>query len=474
MSSGAEVVFNTIVPPGLTPFLEQLHDAGFTKRGGQIVCTYFDENFLNLVPAEHVEGLYSCLDYYQERQRSVQQGAARAVRRALPGQRQVHGRQRVLRPVPRAEALGGRRDGGRLARAGGRDRGARPRDDRRGTGRSGRDGARPASRAHEHVHRPGAATGSSRSSRTWGSSTRRSACRASGRNTPTATTATGAAGPEPATQGLRVESDELQDTGTHDGFVTYDELSGPDLDAARWSPARLPLPTGGEHIPLDPNAELAVGEGEVRVTIPRFSLSHDTFQPADSAKYLIFSTRQFELPPDRPATFAVDLAVKNIGGEPADFRRGMAAFHVFDFDVSKRVFAVCGTSTRVLALHEQLGAVGRRRAVLPRRRVAVRGLRRRLHPASRVRDHARPEQIDRDLARRRPHGVRDPRHLHPRTRSHRVRDLDDAADPRRSQSLARRAGHRRPVAPVPRTRDPHVAACSRVGAAGLEPASKGS
>jgi ABC-type branched-subunit amino acid transport system substrate-binding protein len=65
-SSGAEVVFNTIVPPGLTPFLEQLYDSGFTGRGGHIVCTYFDENFLNLVPAEHVEGLYSCLDYYQD------------------------------------------------------------------------------------------------------------------------------------------------------------------------------------------------------------------------------------------------------------------------------------------------------------------------------------------------------------------------------------------------------------------------
>ena len=64
-SSGADVVFNTIVPPGLTPFLELLHDSGFTKRGGQIICTYFDENFLNLVPAEQVEGLYSCLDYYQ-------------------------------------------------------------------------------------------------------------------------------------------------------------------------------------------------------------------------------------------------------------------------------------------------------------------------------------------------------------------------------------------------------------------------
>ncbi|MFL6185169.1 MAG: DUF6081 family protein [Actinomycetes bacterium] len=140
-------------------------------------------------------------------------------------------------------------------------------------------------------------------------------------------------------------------------FVTYDELGGPDLDPARWSPGRLPLPTG-EHVPLDPNAELDVGEGEVRVTIPRFSLSHHTFQSADSPKYLVFSKGRFELPPDRPATFAVDLAVENIGGDPSDYRRGMAAFHVFDFDVTKRVFAACGTSTRVFALHEQLGLGG--------------------------------------------------------------------------------------------------------------------
>jgi branched-chain amino acid transport system substrate-binding protein len=65
IASGADVVFNTIVPPGLTPFLARLHDAGFTARGGTIVCTYFDENFLNLVPADHVEGLYGCLDYYR-------------------------------------------------------------------------------------------------------------------------------------------------------------------------------------------------------------------------------------------------------------------------------------------------------------------------------------------------------------------------------------------------------------------------
>src|SRR5438270_2734675 len=66
MAMGADVVFNTIVPPGLTPFLAQLHDAGFMARGGQVVCTYFDENFLNPVPGGHVQGLYGCLDFYRD------------------------------------------------------------------------------------------------------------------------------------------------------------------------------------------------------------------------------------------------------------------------------------------------------------------------------------------------------------------------------------------------------------------------
>ena len=64
-ASRADVVFNTTVPPGVAAFLERLHASGFSGRGGQLVCTYFDENFLNMVPAAHVEGMYSCLDYYQ-------------------------------------------------------------------------------------------------------------------------------------------------------------------------------------------------------------------------------------------------------------------------------------------------------------------------------------------------------------------------------------------------------------------------
>src|SRR5260221_7416886 len=46
MASGADVGFNTIVPPGLVPFFQQLHDAGLTNRGGQLVGPQFDRNLL--------------------------------------------------------------------------------------------------------------------------------------------------------------------------------------------------------------------------------------------------------------------------------------------------------------------------------------------------------------------------------------------------------------------------------------------
>jgi branched-chain amino acid transport system substrate-binding protein len=64
-SSGAEVVFNTTVPPGCFPFLEALYRSGFSRRGGRVVTTYFDENLVAALPTEHTEGLYGCIDYYQ-------------------------------------------------------------------------------------------------------------------------------------------------------------------------------------------------------------------------------------------------------------------------------------------------------------------------------------------------------------------------------------------------------------------------
>jgi len=85
MSGGAEVVFNTIVPPAVVPFFQQLHDAGFSARGGHLVCTYFDENCLNLVPAEQVEGLYSCLDYYRDSEDPFSRELLERYNRRYPG-----------------------------------------------------------------------------------------------------------------------------------------------------------------------------------------------------------------------------------------------------------------------------------------------------------------------------------------------------------------------------------------------------
>ena len=154
-ASGADVVFNTIVPPGLTPFFAELYESGFTRRGGQLVCTYFDENFLNMVPAAHVEGLYGCLDYYQAVPDPFSRKLLDRYDALYPGRRQVHRRQRVLGPLPGPAALGSRGHGGRLARTGRRDRRARPRTDRSEPGRTGGNGARPTPSAPEHVHRPG-------------------------------------------------------------------------------------------------------------------------------------------------------------------------------------------------------------------------------------------------------------------------------------------------------------------------------
>jgi hypothetical protein len=119
-SSGAHVVFNTTVPPGCFPFLEALCASGFTKRGGRIITTYWDENVTSVVPSEQIEGAVRVHRLLPVGQRSVQPGAARPLQRALPGWTSVQRRQRVHGHVPRPEALGGGRQRGRLTRAGGR------------------------------------------------------------------------------------------------------------------------------------------------------------------------------------------------------------------------------------------------------------------------------------------------------------------------------------------------------------------
>jgi urea transport system substrate-binding protein len=65
MTNNVDVVFNTVIPPGVGPFFKQLSEAGFQKRGGRLACVYYDENTLNINAAHEFEGLASCLDYFR-------------------------------------------------------------------------------------------------------------------------------------------------------------------------------------------------------------------------------------------------------------------------------------------------------------------------------------------------------------------------------------------------------------------------
>lgn len=70
MQEKVDVVFNTVIPPGVGPFFKQLYEAGFQARGGHLSCVYYDENTVNLNAAHEWEGLTSCLDYYRVLSRS--------------------------------------------------------------------------------------------------------------------------------------------------------------------------------------------------------------------------------------------------------------------------------------------------------------------------------------------------------------------------------------------------------------------
>jgi branched-chain amino acid transport system substrate-binding protein len=65
MTNNVDVVFTTVIPPGVGPFFKQLYESGFQKRGGRLSCVYYDENTLNINAPYEIEGLASCLDYFR-------------------------------------------------------------------------------------------------------------------------------------------------------------------------------------------------------------------------------------------------------------------------------------------------------------------------------------------------------------------------------------------------------------------------
>ena len=161
--------------PGSRRSSRSCYDSGFSSRGGRLVCTYFDENFLNMVPATHVEGLYGCLDYYQAVGDPFSQKLLAQYDALYPGDAKFTG----------GSACSGLYRGLRLWASAVTEAGSLVQEDviaaldhasiAEGPGGPAAMVPGAAPRAHEHVHRARRATAASRSSRASERSIRRNA-----------------------------------------------------------------------------------------------------------------------------------------------------------------------------------------------------------------------------------------------------------------------------------------------------------
>ena len=162
LAEDADVVFFTVIPPGLAAFVTQLHEAGFQRRGGLLASTY-DEHSANLNAAHEWEGMASCLDYLRVLASSGEDPFMAEVQAAyderFPGkEREWPWKPHAIFAQGSAEMYRSDRlweaavnEAGSVARRSRRR--ARSRPDRARSGRPGRDGARHPPLPQEHVHR---------------------------------------------------------------------------------------------------------------------------------------------------------------------------------------------------------------------------------------------------------------------------------------------------------------------------------
>ncbi|MCM2393724.1 DUF6081 family protein [Streptomyces albipurpureus] len=145
--------------------------------------------------------------------------------------------------------------------------------------------------------------------------------------------------------------------GTGSPARVYDAFQGPGPDREAWTYLEYPMPDGPPWRCCDPAAVTTAGDGTLTVDIPAFRLAHDSVQIMDNPKYLLLSTEDFPLPPGSTVTFTVDMAVTCTGGDPHDYRDGVAAFNVLDM-ASGSVFDVAANNDHVWAIHELLPVPG--------------------------------------------------------------------------------------------------------------------
>lgn len=117
---------------------------------------------------------------------------------------------------------------------------------------------------------------------------------------------------------------EIREVEGFDGIVRG---SGEGL---AWVPASFPTPDGGFWVYQEPDAVVAIQNGELSVTAVPYTRQHDTVQFFDNAKHMYFSTLQFAAPEGGRLTLEWELAARIVGGHPGDLYDAFVSFHLMD------------------------------------------------------------------------------------------------------------------------------------------------
>lgn len=135
----------------------------------------------------------------------------------------------------------------------------------------------------------------------------------------------------------------------------YDDFSGDELNPEKWRIAQMTTPEG-EVIWTwqDENLTTTVGDGRVRLSIPQFSLQHDTVPMFDNPKALYASMKMWQL--DGPVSFKTTIAA-DITGDKDDYRDGFASFNVLDF-ATGTVLDIVANGGRLWGIYELLDIPG--------------------------------------------------------------------------------------------------------------------
>lgn len=133
----------------------------------------------------------------------------------------------------------------------------------------------------------------------------------------------------------------------------YDYFAQADLDPDLWRIARVGDRHGVYRTYRDRNSRVRVEHGQVHIAVDPFTRFDDVDPVRNNAKHLVLSTERIATVPDRPTTFAIDMAVRTRGQVPFDPLDAYGTANLVDFATGTVVNFAASNDT-VFVVHEQL------------------------------------------------------------------------------------------------------------------------